>query len=187
MLLKIIFSILVNFSSQSCIEGCLKCGEGGECQICDISSSYIKNLLTKECNWINIPNCKIISSKGNCLICERNYFPSNETCIEVDTENINKNQFCEEWNTLQSCQLCQENYFIENQKCIAVLQKISNCKFYLNQGKCQKCHNGYLLIQDNTICEPLPKIDNCMSVGDYLCLECKENQVLNPNLHLLNW
>lgn len=75
--------LIPNLINSACSDGCLKCGKGSKCLVCDLSNFYINKAGT--CELRSAQNCHLLSNEGNCLRCNRDYYLDQSTlkCVEI--------------------------------------------------------------------------------------------------------
>ncbi|CAD8189469.1 unnamed protein product [Paramecium pentaurelia] len=134
------------------IQNCLDC------------SNYIVN---EQDICTSVTTCdQTTQQQKDCKTCIDNYLLSNGQCWQ-------KILYC----SLQidaTCQKCQDKYLLKNQDdktqiCINS-NEILNCKYYLQNGKCNKCDNNYHVSINSTIC--YQDIKYCDIHLDDKCTSC---------------
>ena len=204
---------------QKCEEGYFPDGNGGcshtincilsdkgECFECEKDYILIGDKNMKTCKYIlsdDFKYCqKINIIRGNCEICEENYFLSEgdkkctktENCYEAIYGNcilcevgfyldkkvekcLNKTDtiftLCKQTLDGENCDICDDGiYFDENNKCV-----YSNYCSESSNGNCKRCVNGYFLTKNN-FCS---NIQNCYYADEDtgICLSCDKHYYLD--------
>jgi len=154
-----------------CIDNCSKCKDDSSCQECN--NGYIP--LDNSC-LIEIKNCENYNKDGTCKLCIENYQVINNTCKYTDFN-------CQKYNSDlddRICIECKDNYKLLNNVC---KEGISNCEKYDNDGLCDKCNEGYTIIDNNkTICQNKSILNdeyytNNGGINYYKCDGEGENQI----------
>ena len=140
----------------------------GLCQEC--KKNFFLSQEDKRC--ISTPNC-YESSFGICTKCISGFYldKQNNECKEQKDSFIN----CELSLDGKTCETCVDDYsFDEERKCVST----KFCSKSDGKGKCQKCLNGYYLVDSDNVCTP---DSNCeKGRGDLgICLSCAKNYFID--------
>ena len=143
-----------------CMDNCLTCSSGDECNNCDL-----KYKLNEEKNCEEkIPHCKFFDQNyENCNECDETYYLLNNDKIHCHNEPIDNEKFFteDEGKTYTNCETA-----------------IDNCLKCHNRNECYLCKNGFILENGNTECNS--KIAHCKTfdINYEFCEECEEGYYL---------
>ena len=189
--LKIIYTLflLTNIYFPLCSEGCLRCSKDDVCEICDVNLGFVRD--EANCKHQKIPNCLLSYEKNKCSHCDIDFFlnPANNLCSPVD----DKVPFCNFYIDARVCKECEQNYYIKDGLCIKVKTEINDCAEYIGDGKCKRCFEKVLSL-DQTKCEKTNReMDfNCAyRFFPQMCHKCKsgyemKRKVVHVDLENIN-
>ena len=168
-MIKIIvaIAILVGSSSQQCTAGCLKCGVGNICLLCDVTNNYYQK--NGGCVQVTIPSCAQLSQIGTCVLCNSGYYLDFDTftCVAVPSANLITG--CTSYNSQLSCIYCSGAYYNNLGNCVSANVTVSNCMSYAGNGVCSQCSTGYISSSDFSSCIQIPSINNCLGYSYWQC------------------
>ena len=178
-ILQIIFLAILIQNSLHCGKGCLKC-INQKCLICDQKNFYIKG--ENYCVLKIIKNCKKISKNGFCLICEKEfYFSENLNRCEKVHQKIEN---CIIYKNATNCEICKKKFYIKEGKCEKIKIDVLNCLVH-QRDYCLVCEKGYFLHFSKERC--IQKDDNHCLIYDFVdCEECEFGFVKENNFFLIN-
>ena len=165
---------ITNCLTYSSIDECVKCEE-----------TFV--LDNKICKNTELTNCKVYQDSQNCLECLEKFvvkkvgdynicviLPEIENCVEITKVEP------------YECKICKPKYFLQNKTCVNIQESeiIKNCLFYNTDKKCLFCEEGFLKIQNGTICQNIQNSENCeylIEIQNPMCIFCKNGFKLNQN------
>jgi hypothetical protein len=148
-------------------------------------------------NPTGVDNCSGYKDLSTCKFCDKDYFLSDNVCVNVAVENVQSQ--CLQNKTETKCEICASgNYLNSDGRCIA--SQATNCLEFKNLDECVSCIDGYFLksipnpkVDDRVtiqICEQEQTVPNCEiqtkrlnadNDYDYFCLQCNENFYLSES------
>lgn len=177
----VVMIILLRVSFQQCNVGCLRCSTSNQCQLCDVTSSYVFS--GGVCVVSTQTNCKTLAQNGNCVFCNTNFFldPNSQKCISISGNNLILG--CAAYTSSQMCVSCAGNFFVQTGKCAPVNITIANCQIYSSNGVCSQCGPGFLLTADLNSCTQAPITGNCLLYTYLGCGSCNPGFIQNQNFY----
>lgn len=136
----------------------------------------------------SIENCELAFNKDFCKKCLPGYVVIDRACVEVEIEN------CEYYgNNAQSfsqiCIECKKEFYLLDNTCVK--GEIKNCEIYLEKENCEKCREGFGLVQNKDekyYCYPMNKEYRCKNLsynqlqgGVLECRECEKDNIVSYN------
>lgn len=149
--LALCFMLMQLTVTNNCTDGCLRCQNTSAtdttkiCVLCDTSRNFY--LDSNACVLSKLTNCQLISSTGDCLACNKNYYLTVSTteknsCVAVETANLITN--CAAYSSATTCAGCSTGYYLSDNACVNTdLTTIANCLYYSSATKCSSCKEGY--------------------------------------------
>lgn len=91
---------------------------------------------------------------------------------------------CAEFIDFDKCTTCDDKYILtENFDCVNYPQPvIDSCDEYISNSVCQKCKNGYYLVNSGTQCEKSIDISKCQTYSTSVantCILCEDDHFVN--------
>jgi hypothetical protein len=127
-----------------------------ECEMCQSEFIRSSNLVRTECDeTVNLSlesldekerndPCMLRNSIDNiCLLCKEHYIFSSDfsECVHEPTGIKN----CEVYLNESICSICLPNFYLKNNECFSVIDSVTDCVYYQDNGLCMKCKGGFKL------------------------------------------
>lgn len=180
--MKVIIFIhaLIEAVWPKCGEGCLRCSEKEECELCDLSNFYVLDG-ARECVLKEIKNCVKINSSGNCVLCQPHTFLTGEPkmCQPVPPNQLIAN--CVYYEPDKTCKLCERDYYSAKLLCHQSQKPITKCIYMLSEGICHSCEEGHVLSEDSQTCVAQPDLHGCIFEFLLTCRQCDADYLMNPH------
>ncbi len=118
--------------------------------------------------------CETYEDRSSCSGCEAGYYLIENVC------HLGSVDLCSEFlqNEPNTCVRCEGTAYLnpETNLCSSQPDDIEMCDSYLSEiGKCEVCSDGYLLFYQDTVCQSVEEIENCIKYHKIdLCFECED-------------
>jgi hypothetical protein len=162
-------------SCKACKKDCKKCENYEKCSEC--ISPFQLNPDKTNCNFCNL-NCEICES-GNCEMCKKGFYKIGDNACKIcEVQN------CEKCDNKGFCEICEKNFVLDKFNGSCKTCQLNNCMMCSsNTGKCEKCIDGYFLLNDKCVSCPISNCDNCSFLNDiFKCNTCSNGFFLNEDL-----
>ena len=179
--LLFLFLTMTTVNSQNCSEGCLKCTKDAKCEICDIAFGFVNTGV--KCEKTTLENCAIPKSNVECLQCSKGYYvSSSKTCDKIIANIPN----CASYLNQVKCERCEGNFYLEENICQPVKTLIDDCVEYEADGKCAKCLERFLSLDQKSCEEATINTDfNCaFRFFPLVCSRCRNGYGFDETLYL---
>ena len=162
------------------------------CKFCSKGLTFLAEAtrsdgLKGKCLEGSVPNCDIYQAENICYTCAFGYSLQGTDCL---LNNVV--EFCENYerDKLHTCQTCNPNYMLFNINDICTeTAVIANCDTFSSPNKCQKCKNGFKIMEDTEIvgrdkCDLIPVTLNCVQYDNSTskCTLCDKAYVLDEGV-----